>query len=414
VNAGPVEEDPVRLRARIAAFAADEARRKNPLRAVPASAMAETRIGLAPARPPTPIVDDEPPAPTSRPSGPDPTSRPSGPDPTSRPSGPDPTSRPSGPDPTSRPSGAPTSRPSGPDPATVAKPVATPAAKPVEAAPRLQIVPQPALTPAASLSDGTLDEPPRGRGWLVGGIVGVVMAAGIAALVLTSPSFMAERTRETPTKIAAPIGAIPERAVVTPTKIAEADPSATPERGTAVVAPETPDTKSAEPTDPTPAEPTDTKPAAVDPPKKTKKKARRNYDFEDDEPREKDVFDQLREHMAAKKAAEDARAAAMAGNAPPTPAPTPPPAPAEKTEADKARETLERARVASSNGNHSLAYSLAKQAYAQGKSPDALELMGVSACRAKNADGARSAVGSLTGTRRNAVMIACTQSGITL
>ena len=392
MNAGAVEEDPARLRARIAAFAADEARRKNPLRAVPASAMAETRIGPAPTRPPTPIVDDEPPAPT------------------------------------------PIAKPVVATP--IAKPVvATPAARPVEA-PRLQVVPQhppePALTPAASLSDGTLDEPPRRRGWLVGGIVGAVMAAGIAALVLTSPSFMAERTRETPTKIAAPIGAIPERAVVTPTKIAESDPPALPERGTSVVAPETPDTKSAEPADTKPVEPTpdtksaeptpdtksaeptpDSKTAAVDPPKKTKKKARRNYDFEEEEPREKDVFDQLREHMAAKKAAEEARAAAMAGNAPPaapTPAPTPA-APPEKSEADK---TLDRARVASSNGNHTLAYSLAKQAYAQGKSPDALELMGVSACRSKNADGARSAVGSLTGTRRNAVMIACTQSGITL
>ncbi len=382
MNGAPVEEDPVRLRARIAAFAADEARRKNPLRSVPASAMAETRIGPAPTRSPTPIVDDEPPAPT------------------------------------------PIAKPIVATP--VAKPVvATPVAKPAET-PRLQVVPQkppePALTPAASLSDGALDEPPRRRGWLVGGLVGAGLAAGIAALVLSSPSFMAERTRETPTRIAAPIGAIPERAVVTPTKIAEADPSALPERGTAVVAPDptpdanpaepTPDTNPAEPIDTKSAEPTDTKSAAVDPPRKTKKKARRNFEFEDEEPREKDVFDQLREHMAAKKAAEEARAAAMAGNsAPSTPAPTPVPA---QTEADKARETLDRARVASSNGNHTLAYSLAKQAYAHAKSLDALELMGVSACRSKNADGARSVVGSLTGTRRNAVMIACTQSGITL
>jgi hypothetical protein len=40
--------------------------------------------------------------------------------------------------------------------------------------------------------------------------------------------------------------------------------------------------------------------------------------------------------------------------------------------------------------------------------------MGVAACKAKMEDNARFALGSLTGTRRNAVKIACTQSGITL
>jgi hypothetical protein len=116
--------------------------------------------------------------------------------------------------------------------------------------------------------------------------------------------------------------------------------------------------------------------------------------------------------MEAKKAAEDARLAAMQGSATP-PAPTPAPS-AEKSDADKARETLERARQASSNGNPSLAYSLARQAYNLGKSLDALELMGVSACKAKMEDNARFALGSLTGARRSAVMIACTQSGIAL
>ena len=393
------DADPARMRARIAAFAADEVRRKNPLRAVPASAMAETRIGPAPTRPPTPVVDDEPSAPR----------------------------------PAARPIVAAAATPIV---APAAKPVEAPA-RPVEAASRLQAVQarpaEPALTPAASFSDGQLDEPPRRRGWLIGGIVGLAMAAGIAALVVTSPSFMADRARDNPTKIAAVQGQIPERVVSTPTKIAEAPTPAEPERGTGVVAPDTsptpdaatptpdakpvdppPDTKPADPAPDTKLDaPPDAKAAAVDPPKKTKKKIRRNFDFEDEEPREKDVFDQLREHMEAKKAAEAARAAAMAGQQP-APTPTPPPAaPAEKPD-DRARETLDRARQASSSGNHSLAYTLAKQAYSIGKSLDALELMGVSACRAKNADGARTAVGSLTGTRRNAVMIACTQSGITL
>ena len=389
------EEDPVKLRSRIAAFAADEARRRNPLRNIPASAIAETRIGPAPTRP---IVDDEP----ARPATP--------------------------PRPAAVIVAAPDPRPIVDDePARPNKPASSPL---TQAAPRLQVVP--ASPPEPALTDALDDEPPRRRGWLVGGIVTLVAAAGVAALVLTSPSFLASRTADptTPTKIAAPIGDIPERANVTPTKIAEAQIPPAPDRGAAVVDPPA-DTTPPPADDPKPADTTptaDTTPPAAaviapdttpDTPAPTKKnqtkKRRRSYEPEDEEPREKDIFDQVREHMEAKKAAEAARLAAMqGGSASPPPTPAPQPAPAEKTDADKARETLERARQASSNGNPSLAYSLARQAYNLGKSLDALELMGVAACKAKMEDNARFALGSLTGTRRNAVKIACTQSGITL
>ena len=390
------EEDPVKLRSRIAAFAADEARRRNPLRNIPASAIAETRIGPAPSRP---IVDDEP----ARPA---------------------PSVAAAPPRPAAVIVAAPDPRPIvDNEPARPSKPASSPL---TQAAPRLQVVP--ASPPAPELTETADDEPPRRRGWLVGGIVTLVAAAGVATLVLTSPSFLASRTADptTPTKIAAPIGDIPERANVTPTKIAEAQIPPAPDRGTAVVDPPA-DTTPPPAEDPKPADTTppadaviapDTKTDTPAPTKKNQtKKRRRSYEPEDDEPREKDIFDQVREHMEAKKAAEAARlAAAQGGSAspPPTPAPQPAPAPAEKTDADKARETLERARQASSNGNPSLAYSLARQAYNLGKSLDALELMGVAACKAKMEDNARFALGSLTGTRRNAVKIACTQSGITL
>jgi hypothetical protein len=77
--------------------------------------------------------------------------------------------------------------------------------------------------------------------------------------VLTSPSFLASRTADptTPTKIAAPIGDIPERANVTPTKIAEAQIPPAPDRGTAVVDP---------PADTTPPPAEDPKPADTTPP----------------------------------------------------------------------------------------------------------------------------------------------------
>ncbi|HEY8375957.1 MAG TPA: hypothetical protein VIK91_05685, partial [Nannocystis sp.] len=76
--------------------------------------------------------------------------------------------------------------------------------------------------------------------------------------------------------------------------------------------------------------------------------------------------------------------------------------------------TLERARQAAAQGNHALAYSLAKQSNSLSRSLEALELMGISACKAGNADNARAAANQLTGPRRSAVVSACAQKGITI
>ena len=69
---------------------------------------------------------------------------------------------------------------------------------------------------------------------------------------------------------------------------------------------------------------------------------------------------------------------------------------------------------AAAGGNATLAYSLAKQSYGMAKTQEALELMGVSACRLKNVDNARYALGSLSGGRRDSVVSACNQAGVTL
>ena len=91
--------------------------------------------------------------------------------------------------------------------------------------------------------------------------------------------------------------------------------------------------------------------------------------------------------------------------------------PAPKIDGDsaaKAKDTLDRARQAATQGNHPLAYSLAKQSYGLVKTTDALELMGMSACKAGNADNARSAANQLAGSRRSAIVDACAKNGITL
>jgi len=85
------------------------------------------------------------------------------------------------------------------------------------------------------------------------------------------------------------------------------------------------------------------------------------------------------------------------------------------TDAEKAKETLERAKQAASSGNPQLGYSLAKQSYALARSQDALEVMGTCACRLKNEANARAAHVALSGSpRRASVVEACTKTGITL
>ena len=288
--------------------------------------------------------------------------------------------------------------------------------------------PQAALSQIDGTTDSLVAEVPRSRGglWVV---LGLAAAAGIAALVFTSPSFTTPRVD--------PIATAPTKA---PTKLADAttlpgtgkstvqDPP--PDRGVGVIDPETnsnpPNTPPTGPVDPPPSDPTPTavpepddpepttKPGKKDPKKKKTPRVR-----EEPEEPEKDVFDQLREHMAAKKAQEEAYKKAAGQPTPATtPTPTPTPVPAttkpEASEADKAKETLDRAKQAAASGNQALAYSLAKQSYGMSKTQEALELMGVSACRLKNVDNARSALGSLSGGRRDTVVSACNQAGVTL
>ena len=285
--------------------------------------------------------------------------------------------------------------------------------------------PQAALSQVSGTTDSLVAEVPRSRGglWIV---LGLAAAAGIAALVLTSPSFTTPR--EDP--IARAPAKAPDKA---PGKLADATPPGPvqdPERGAGVVDPP-PDTKLTPPVDPPPTDPptTNAVPTAVPEPepepdpepvtkpgKKDPKKKKTPRVREEPEEPEKDVFDQLREHMAAKKAAEEA-AKKAASSPTPAPTPTPTPVPANKpdaSEADKAKETLDRAKQAAAGGNQALAYSLAKQSYGMAKTQEALELMGVSACRLKNVDNARSALGSLSGGRRDSVVSACNQAGVTL
>ena len=275
--------------------------------------------------------------------------------------------------------------------------------------------PQAALSQVSGTTDSLVAEIPRSRAglWLV---LGLAAAAGIAVLVFAKPG-----APTTPTPgVEDPIASAPIKA---PTKLADAAPAEAaedrpPSRGIGVVDPPPAVEPGAPAQDPPPAvQPTLVEPAPVDKPDKKdpkKKKAPRVREVPEEE-REKDVFDQLREHMAAKKAAEEA--AKKAASAPAAPVPAPAPVPASKpeaNEANKAGETLDRAKQAAANGNNTLAYSLAKQSNSMTRTPEAQELMGVSACRLKNVDNARAALASLSGARRDSVIAACKQAGLTL
>ncbi len=271
--------------------------------------------------------------------------------------------------------------------------------------------PQAALSQVSGTTDSLVAEVPRSRAglWVV---LGLAAAAGIAVLMFARPG-----TPNTPTPAAEnPIASAPTKL---PTKLADATPPAPaddppPDRGLGLVDPPAPAEPSAPAVDP-PPEPQPVEPAPDKPGKKDPKKKKTRVREVPEEEREKDVFDQLREHMAAKKAAEEA--AKKAASAPAAPVPAPAPAPASKPEAsdaNKAGETLDRAKQAAANGNHTLAYSLAKQSNSMTRTPEAQELMGVSACRLKNIDNARAVLGSLSGARRDSVVAACKQAGLTL
>ncbi|MFZ6181802.1 protein kinase domain-containing protein [Nannocystis pusilla] len=249
--------------------------------------------------------------------------------------------------------------------------------------------------------------PKRKTPWVAIIGLGAALAAGAAAYIQTEPELAPQGNRAVtppPAKVepkpAPPVKAEPPP---TPTKVEPPPPDPVP-----IVAP---------PADPEPP-PADVE---TEEPKKKKKKRAKAAEPEEEE---EDLFDQVRKHMEAKKAQEEAyKKAAEAGTSLPGPAPTPAatnptPAPAPKPAAEdpatKAKDTLDRARQAAQQGNHPLAYSLAKQANALARTQEAIELMGVSACKAGNADNAKSAADQLTGARRSAVYSACAGNGITL
>ncbi|MDC0717605.1 serine/threonine-protein kinase [Nannocystis bainbridge] len=264
------------------------------------------------------------------------------------------------------------------------------------------------LTSSAELrpTESIIAELPKRRTpWVAIVGLGAALAAGAAAYIQTEPEVAPQANRAVtppPAKIE-PKTAPPVKADPTPipAKVEPPPPDPVP-----IVAP---------PPDPEPA------PRDVESEEPKKKKKRRAKSTEPEE-EEEDLFDQVRKHMEAKKAQEEAyKKAAEAGTSLPGPAPTPAnampapaPKPAVEDNATKAKDTLDRARQAAQQSNHPLAYSLAKQANALARSQDAIELMGVSACKAGNADNARSAADQLTGARRSAVYSACAGNGITL
>ena len=273
------------------------------------------------------------------------------------------------------------------------------------------------LSQVSGTTDSLIAEVPRSKlGW-VAGVVGLAVAAGITALVLTSPSFTGETAGPTAQQTTAGSRTPPAAG-----KLAQVSPQPI---GPRLVAEDPPTTPEPDEDPEVPSSPTASDPALVDPDpeptpdKKTKdkpgKKRRVREAAEPEEP-EKDVFDQVREHMAKKQALEAEYAANLARSNNPTPAPTPTPPPKEgQTDAEKAKETLERAKQAAGSGNPQLGYTLAKQSYGLARSQDALEVMGTCACRLKNETNARAAHVALSGSpRRASVLEACTKTGITL
>jgi hypothetical protein len=287
------------------------------------------------------------------------------------------------------------------------------------------VVPAASLSQVSGTTDSLVGEVPRSRAGLFI-VLGLAAAAGIAAFALTRPDGDAVGPKGPQAAITQPAGqaGLAQATPPVPGPTVAVDPAA-PGRGAGLLAdpPEPPEpapTPDVAPTPPEPEPTTDPEPTGKrsKEPREKSGTPRKKRTPAADEPEEPDVFDQLREHMAKKKAQEDEYAANLARSnaAKPTPTPTPTPAPKEgQTDAEKAKETLERAKQAAGSGNPQLGYTLAKQSYGLARSQEALEVMGTCACRLKNEANARAAHVALSGSpRRASVIEACTKTGITL
>jgi hypothetical protein len=100
----------------------------------------------------------------------------------------------------------------------------------------------------------------------------------------------------------------------------------------------------------------------------------------------------------------------------PEPEPDPEPKPIPKTTKPKLPpdQALAEARKASLQGNNAKAYSLAKDAYDQNQSGDALNLMGVAACKMGNATKAKAAHRKMTASDKSKLEKLCTSVGVEL
>ena len=272
---------------------------------------------------------------------------------------------------------------------------------------------QASLSQISGTSDSIIAELPRSRnGWLVGGVIGLVAAAGVAALVLTRPDPEERGDVALNQPIARKLPASPSDLAAA--EAANPDPSADPPRGAGLLppgGPSTPDKPDKPVIEPSAVDPERPAVAALpvrepDPDPKPGKKPKKPRTPRAVEAEEPDILDQVRAHMYKQKAEEDARNAALQASAAAKAEPL--------SDADKARETLDRARQASAAANLQLCFSLARQSNTLVKSPEALELMGTCACRLKNETSARVAFNALSGERRDRVAATCSASGITL
>ncbi len=111
---------------------------------------------------------------------------------------------------------------------------------------------------------------------------------------------------------------------------------------------------------------------------------------------------------------------AETGGAEPEPVPEPTPEPQPEVEKPKPKpklppdQALAEARKASLQGNNAKAYSLAKDAYDQNQSGDALNLMGVAACKMGSATKAKSAHRKMTAADKSKLEKLCASVGVEL
>jgi len=258
---------------------------------------------------------------------------------------------------------------------------------------------QASLSQISGTTDSIIAQLPRRRSAvLVGGAIGLLAAAGIAMLVINRPP---PEPRGDVAANEAIARKLPVPAELVPGEPIEPTDTSVPknpgEPTTAVsVIPAPPPEPDTEP---------DTEPDDPKPGKKAKPGAKKPRRPKEVVPEEPDIFDQVRAHMNQQKAEEEARKAALASSqAPKEPL----------SDADRARETLDRAKQASSSNNLQLCFSLARQSNTLVKSQEALELMGTCACRLKNETSARVAYNALSGDRRDKVASTCSAVGITL